>query len=83
MDVATQGRDVKAYSSHLNLLPFYSTSLFLYKNVQVGVRILPICYVSGPCHLHLVIATHVAGAWTERQKMFLGGSFLKLADDDV
>ena len=26
---------------------------------------------------------HVAGAWTERQKMFLGGSFLKLADDDV
>ena len=27
--------------------------------------------------------TQVAGAWTERQKMFLGGSFLKLADDDV
>ena len=26
---------------------------------------------------------HVAGAWTERQKMFHGGSFLKLADDDV
>ena len=26
--------------------------------------------------------THVAGAWTERQKMFLGGSFLKLADDN-
>ena len=24
----------------------------------------------------------VAGAWTERKKMFLGGSFLKLADDD-
>ena len=25
---------------------------------------------------------HVAGAWTERQKMFLGGSFLKFADDN-
>ena len=25
----------------------------------------------------------VAGAWTERKKMFHGGSFLKLADDDV
>ena len=25
----------------------------------------------------------VAGAWTERQKMYHGGSFLKLADDDV
>ena len=25
----------------------------------------------------------VAGAWSERQKMFHGGSFLKLADDDV
>ena len=27
--------------------------------------------------------THVAGTWSERKKMFLGGSFLKLADDDV
>ena len=27
--------------------------------------------------------TLVAGAWTERKKMFHGGSFLKLADDDV
>ena len=26
---------------------------------------------------------HVAGAWSERKKMFHGGSFLKLADDDV
>ena len=25
----------------------------------------------------------VAGAWSERQKMFHGGSFLKLADDDM
>ena len=25
---------------------------------------------------------HVAGAWTERKKMFHGGSFLKLADDN-
>ena len=25
----------------------------------------------------------VAGAWSERKKMFHGGSFLKLADDDV
>ena len=30
----------------------------------------------------LVLGTHVAGAWTERKKMFHGGSFL-LADDDV
>ena len=27
--------------------------------------------------------TLVAGAWTERQKMFHGGSFLKLADDNM
>ena len=27
--------------------------------------------------------SHVAGAWTERKKMFLGGSFLILANDDV
>ena len=25
----------------------------------------------------------VAGTWSETKKMFLGGSFLKLADDDV
>ena len=25
----------------------------------------------------------VAGIWTETKKMFLGGSFFKLADDDV
>ena len=25
----------------------------------------------------------VAGAWSERKKMFHGGSFLKLADDDM
>ena len=29
------------------------------------------------------LQSHVAGAWTERKKMFHGGSFLKLADDDV
>ena len=29
------------------------------------------------------LVTHVAGAWTERKKMFHGGFFLKLADDDV
>ena len=27
--------------------------------------------------------SQVAGAWSERKKMFHGGSFLKLADDDV
>ena len=26
---------------------------------------------------------HVAGAWTEREKMYHGGSFLKLADDNM
>ena len=30
-----------------------------------------------------VIATLVAGAWTERKKMYHGGSFLKLADDNM
>ena len=29
------------------------------------------------------LRTLVAGAWTERQKMFHGGSFLKLADDNM
>ena len=28
-------------------------------------------------------ATLVAGAWTKRKKMYHGGSFLKLADDDM
>ena len=28
-------------------------------------------------------AAQVAGAWSERQKMFHGGSFLKLADDNM
>ena len=27
--------------------------------------------------------TQVAGAWTERKKMYHGGSFLKLADDNM
>ena len=27
--------------------------------------------------------TLVAGAWTERKKIFHGGSFLKLADDNM
>ena len=29
------------------------------------------------------VVSQVAGAWSERKKMFHGGSFLKLADDDV
>ena len=35
--------------------------------------------------LRLIISntTLVAGAWTERQKMYHGGSFLKLADDNM
>ena len=28
-------------------------------------------------------STLVAGAWTEREKMYHGGSFLKLADDNM
>ena len=31
----------------------------------------------------LSLRSLVAGAWAERKKMFHGGSFLKLADDDV
>ena len=33
--------------------------------------------------VHNDTAALVAGAWTERKKIFHGGSFLKLADDDV
>ena len=29
------------------------------------------------------LGAQVAGAWTETQKMFHGGSFLKLADDNM
>ena len=31
----------------------------------------------------LISNTLVAGAWTEREKMYHGGSFLKLADDNM
>ena len=31
----------------------------------------------------LACNTLVAGAWTEREKMYHGGSFLKLADDNM
>ena len=34
---------------------------------------------SGP----LDVVSLVAGAWTERKKMYHGGSFLKLADDNM
>jgi len=30
-----------------------------------------------------IAPSQVAGAWSERQKMFHGGSFLKLADDNM
>ena len=33
-------------------------------------------------HVSDVLAL-VAGAWTEREKMYHGGSFLKLADDNM
>ena len=33
--------------------------------------------------IYAFFGTQVAGAWTERKKMFHGESFLKLADDDV
>ena len=32
---------------------------------------------------NILLAPLVAGAWTERKKMFHGGSFLKLADDNM
>ena len=34
-------------------------------------------------YLKLKLAPLVAGAWTERKKMYHGGSFLKLAHDNV
>ena len=33
--------------------------------------------------IDLVDTSLVAGAWSERKKMFHGGSFLKLADDNM
>ena len=35
-----------------------------------------------PAHANVKNKALVAGAWSERKKMFLGGSFLKLADDN-
>ena len=35
------------------------------------------------CHNLQCLRAHVAGAWTERKKIFHGGSFLKLADDNM
>ena len=32
---------------------------------------------------NLNVLALVAGAWTEREKMYHGGSFLKLADDNM
>ena len=37
----------------------------------------------GRWYHHWVGETLVAGAWTEREKVYHGGSFLKLADDDM
>ena len=39
--------------------------------------------VVGYIPLHSTLGTLVAGAWTERKKMYHGGSFLKLADDNM
>ena len=38
---------------------------------------------SSPKQMQGQHSAHVAGTWSETKKMFLGGSFLKLADDDV
>ena len=35
------------------------------------------------CIIKLHYISLVAGAWTEREKMYHGGSFLKLADDNM
>ena len=57
------------------------------------VLLLALLFVFTPSLFHLVLfevfsfmnflTPQVAGAWSERKKMFHGGSFLKLADDDV
>ena len=39
-----------------------------------------ICQISA---LGWLVGALVAGAWTERKKMYHGGSFLKLADDNM
>ena len=55
-------------------------------NAWGGRGVITMCLGVGlVCQLETSLApnAHVAGAWTERKKMFHGGSFLKLADDDV
>ena len=40
-------------------------------------------WISGMCGQIFRQSALVAGAWTERKKIFHGGSFLKLADDNM
>ena len=53
------------------------TTFFLHEDAVPISRI----WLKG-CQIPLYLSL-VAGAWTERQKMFHGGSFLKLADDNM
>ena len=46
------------------------------ENVNVDLKNVTFCVLKSRNPL-------VAGAWTEREKMFHGGSFLKLADDNM
>ena len=58
-------------------------SSFGIQNVQCALFITTVVSSSKLQKKMYTPITQVAGAWTERKKMFLGGSFLKLADDDV
>ena len=59
----------------------FSFANFLYLFIQVP------SLTHGAMSLHSKFLIHhislVAGAWTERKKMYHGGSFLKLADDNM
>jgi len=50
------------------------------ENNENEVRALKIFMILPSCHFYYSLA---AGAWTERKKMYHGGSFLKLADDNM
>ena len=59
---------------------YYSRSrVYTWRQAPSVLPMLPFLIVFG----HATFSPLVAGAWTERKKMFHGGSFLKLADDNM
>ena len=66
-------------SCSLHILPGHHNNLHLFGSVFLQKKEL----MSISRLMFYVHCALVAGAWTERKKMYHGGSFLKLADDNV